>query len=173
MKSSKMQPETKALAEWMKATPFVLSANLQGGSLFVRYPYDSSASDLPETNPTQDDDVFKFLSQEYAKLHPTMHHGKPFCPGPNVHDYYPNGVINGAELGTKMGTLLDFSYENRSIFEITIKTGCCKYPTVGQMHLQWQAHKRPLVRFIEQVCFHFFKNTCILSIFYLVYHSFH
>lgn len=159
-----MQPETRALSNWMKSTPFVLSANLQGGSLFVSYPYESSPSELPETNPTQDDDVFKYLSKEYSQLHPTMHHGRPFCPGPKVHDYFPNGIINGAKLGASSGTLLDFSYENRSVFEITIKTGCCKNPSVGQMHLHWQAHKRPLLRFIKQVSDHFHQSCAQLML---------
>lgn len=150
-KVSTMQPESKAISEWVKSTPFVLSGNLQGGSLFVSYPYASTPSNLPETNPTQDDDVFKFLSKEYAKLHPTMHHGRPFCPGPNVHDFFPSGIVNGAKLGGMAGTMLDFSYENATMFEVTIKTGCCKYPSIGQLHLHWQSHKRSLIQFIKQV----------------------
>ena len=31
-------------------------------------------------NPTPDDDIFVHLARKYAKLHPTMHLGKPSCP---------------------------------------------------------------------------------------------
>ena len=147
-----MQPESKAVRDWMNSIPFTLSAILQGGSLVVSYPYDSSPSGLPEVNPTQDDDIFKFISSQYSSLHPTMHHGRPFCPGPNVNDHFPNGIVNGAKLDTKKGTMQDFSYDNMGTFGVAIKTGCCKYPSVGELQHHWQAHKGPLINFISQVC---------------------
>eukprot|EP00795_Rhopilema_esculentum_P015189 gene15189-6385_t len=150
-KASKMQPESKAVRDWMNSIPFTLSAILQGGSLVVSYPYDSSPSGLPEVNPTQDDDIFKFISSQYSSLHPTMHHGRPFCPGPNVNDHFPNGIVNGAKLDTKKGTMQDFSYDNMGTFGVTIKTGCCKYPSFGELQHHWKAHKVPLINFISQI----------------------
>jgi len=68
--SYKMQPETKAVIEWLNEYPFVLSANLHGGAVVVNYPYDNyKKTDYPKyyfsplfTNPyveTPDDDIYR------------------------------------------------------------------------------------------------------------------
>lgn len=55
--------------EWFKQFPFVLSANLHGGSLVANYPYDDSLTGRDGVaTPTPDDKTFKKLARTYAKV---------------------------------------------------------------------------------------------------------
>ena len=65
--------------KWIESNPFVLSANLHGGSLVANYPLD----DYPinsKNSATPDDDVFKQIALTYSMNHATMHLGKA-CAG--------------------------------------------------------------------------------------------
>ena len=76
-----LQLETKNVMAWIQSYPFVLSANLHGGSLVANYPYD----DLPggkrgsDYSMSPDDDVFKTLALTYSENHATMSLPKPPC----------------------------------------------------------------------------------------------
>ena len=90
----KRQPETLALIKWITSNPFVLSANLHGGSLVANYPYDDTADGRVGYSKSPDDAVFRELASTYSNAHSVMSHPKP-CPGfPG--EVFKNGITNGA-----------------------------------------------------------------------------
>jgi carboxypeptidase D len=63
------EPETLAVMKWIHSYPFVLSANLHGGSLVANMPYDDNpALKSGQPNPTPDDAVFKMLAETYSNV---------------------------------------------------------------------------------------------------------
>ena len=63
-----IQPETAAVMSWSKIYPFVLSANLHGGSLVVNYPYDDNQKHLIDKSPSPDEPTFIMISKAYSKV---------------------------------------------------------------------------------------------------------
>ena len=89
----KIQPETQAIIDWIESQPFVLSANLHGGSVVASYPFDDSASHtlFNHYSAAPDDELFKLLAHTYANNHLTMSKGHQ-CSG----DDFKDGITNGA-----------------------------------------------------------------------------
>lgn len=64
-----MQPETKAVISWLHTYPFVLSANLHGGSLVANYPFDGNRNFKDQGyEGTPDDATFRKLALSYSKV---------------------------------------------------------------------------------------------------------
>jgi len=56
--------------EWTKSYPFVISANLHGGSVVANYPFDGLAPGQTkgQINLAPDNDVFQHLAHLYAMV---------------------------------------------------------------------------------------------------------
>lgn len=90
---NKIQPETKAVLNWMASNRFILSGSFHGGALVANYPYDNyfnSVWYIPKKSETNDDDVFKHLAMTYSKNHPKMKWG---CRDQTFSDGITNGGI--------------------------------------------------------------------------------
>lgn len=88
------QPETAAVMTWIVSNPFVLSANLHGGSVVASYPYDDSSThqETGMRSLAPDDNVFRHLALTYASNHATMKGGH-VC----LDDNFKDGITNGAD----------------------------------------------------------------------------
>lgn len=63
----KQEPEVLVAMKWLKSYPFVLSANLHGGSLVANYPFDGNWDITKDGyNGTPDDNLFKHLAKVYS-----------------------------------------------------------------------------------------------------------
>lgn len=148
------QPETMAIMNWTKSIPFILSANLHGGSLVANYPFDDSAKDfLPHhddrtvSNPTSDDDIFQYLAKTYSNAHQNMHDGIP-CP--MFKEKFLDGITNGASWYAVTGGMQDWNYNYAGVFEITLEVGCDKYPLEKELPSFWKQNHEALIKYIEQ-----------------------
>lgn len=144
------QPETIAVMSWLKRIPFVLSANLHGGSLVVNYPYDDDKRGTTQYSQCPDDKVFQQLSRAYAQENPVMHSGHP-CEDLYPEEYFPDGITNGANWYNVPGGMQDWNYLNTNCFEVTIELGCVKYPKEKELSKYWEQNRRALLQFLHQV----------------------
>lgn len=103
-----IQPETKAVIDWLDVNTFVLSAKLQTGFIVASYPWENYRT--PPLPPQQDqqqeqqhlrlnglgfnmstdfNDVFQYLASRYSLNHKTMRNET--CNG----ESFPGGITNG------------------------------------------------------------------------------
>ncbi|TSN39321.1 Carboxypeptidase D [Bagarius yarrelli] len=146
------QPETIAVMNWAKSYPFVLSANLHGGSLVVNYPYDDDLLGISSYSRSPDDGVFKMVALAYSRENPLMYKGHPCKDIKEYNDeYFKDGITNGAAWYNVPGGMQDWNYLNTNCFEVTIELGCVKYPPAKELPRYWEQNRRSLLQFIHQV----------------------
>lgn len=150
-KVSEAEPETRALMHWIYKMPFVLSANLHGGSVVASYPYDSNKQMKDKIySKSPDDSFFRHLALTYAKHHPLMKTGRPNCPS-DPRESFQNGITNGAFWYNVPGGMQDFNYLISNCFEITVELSCCKYPFPTALEKEWNSNRESLLQYMEQV----------------------
>uniref|UniRef100_A0A182J566 Peptidase M14 domain-containing protein n=1 Tax=Anopheles atroparvus TaxID=41427 RepID=A0A182J566_ANOAO len=153
--NSHQEPETVAVMNWSRSTPFVLSANLHGGALVANYPYDDSPKDFGDTssnprtvrNPTEENELFQYLAHVYANSHTTMHLGKS-CP--KFKENFPDGITNGAQWYSVTGGMQDWSYVVGGAYELTLEVGCEKFPPATELPDFWHQNREALLQYVEQ-----------------------
>jgi carboxypeptidase D len=71
--SKKQEPETIAVMKWLRSYPFVLSANLHGGSFVANYPFDDNKENEGGLySKCPDDEVFRHLALVYSLVRLTI-----------------------------------------------------------------------------------------------------
>ncbi|XP_021913626.1 carboxypeptidase D-like isoform X2 [Zootermopsis nevadensis] len=148
--NAKAEPETLAVMKWIHLYPFVLSANLHGGTLVANMPYDDNPTQTSgQPYVTPDDAVFKMLAEAYSSAHKKMHLGKP-CPKAS-NEEFSDGIVNGARWYVVSGGMQDWNYLNTNCFEITLELGCYKFPPANQLPTFWLDNREALLAYIEAV----------------------
>jgi len=150
-----IEPETKAVIEWLMEYPFVLSANLHGGDLVANYPYDESKSGKSqEYSESPDDATFRVLAEAYSVNHAFMAKPHKSCDMTESDDFGKrDGITNGADWYSLKGGMQDFNYLATNCFEITLELGCDKFPPAKDLEQYWKDNKKALYEFIWAVHF--------------------
>jgi len=147
-----VQPETRAIMNWLRDYPFVLSANLHGGALVANYPYDNVPANkkrhgwMADYAPSPDDDIFVSLAKLYARTHTRMWR-QPQCK----YNSFKNGVTNGADWYTISGGMQDYNYRYSNCFELTLELSCLKFPPPSQLQRYWDENRDALVVLMQRV----------------------
>ena len=144
------EPETRALMAWITRTPFVLSANLHGGSIVANYPYDTDYDSVRRYSASNDDDVFRFIAKSYSLTHRTMARSGPACPGQRRGESFKDGITNGANWYPVNGGMQDFNYLRSNCFEITLELSCQKYPMAKDLKSYWNDNKYAMIHYLRQ-----------------------
>lgn len=93
--SQNLQPETKAILNWLEENNFILSASFHGGSLVANYPFDNypnSNGFTVKKSHTNDNDVFVNMSKVYSFNHLNMRTKR--C---SIFDSFEDGITNGGK----------------------------------------------------------------------------
>ncbi|CAF0751962.1 unnamed protein product [Brachionus calyciflorus] len=142
-----IQPETNFLMLWSREHPFILSGNLDSGSLTVKYPFNDNKNGEVQETPTPDDDTFKMLAKSYSLAHPRMAFGYKLCQ-PN--QKFQDGITNGAAWYTNRGSMQDWTYLNTNDMQIKIEISCEKNVDQAKLIVFWEENKYSLFSFIGQ-----------------------
>ncbi|XP_075534715.1 carboxypeptidase M-like [Dermacentor variabilis] len=149
------QPETAAVRRWSRQIPFVLAANLHGGSLVVNYPFDYANPLMQgfekdrQPSLTPDDDVFRHISGVYSFNHANMHLG--VACSPHGRSVIPNGTTNGAAWYAFSGGMADYNYIYEGCMDATLEVSCCKFPRRHELARFWQENRLSLLAYLGEV----------------------
>ncbi|CAB3400528.1 unnamed protein product [Caenorhabditis bovis] len=153
--TSDIQPETIAIMNWTRQIPFVLSANLHGGTTLVNYPFDDypTRSRQSHYSPSPDNALFVRIAYSYARGHDRMWKKGPRCLNDelNLPIDPKHGIINGADWYIVSGGMQDWNYLNTNCFEVTIEINCEKFPRAKSLRYLWNENKYALLHFISLV----------------------
>jgi len=102
------------------------------------YCFSTGRVDTVVEHRTDDSAMFDHLAQVYAKTHPSMLRADPPCTTQQLRSEY--GVVNGASMRGRGGSMQDWNYDVTGCLELMVYTSCCKYPADLQLAGEWNAH---------------------------------
>lgn len=133
-----IQPETRAMMNWMKGRNFVMGANLHGGDIVANYPWDGNrARRSGRYSASPDDPTFRAIASVYARYHEKMKRSREF----------PGGIVNGASWYVLYGGMQDWTYIHTNNLEITLELSYPKHPI--HMDPYWNDNKLSMYKYMD------------------------
>ncbi|XP_023325363.1 carboxypeptidase D isoform X2 [Eurytemora carolleeae] len=139
------EPEVRAVANWILSESWILGANFHDGAVLATFPWDFYKGDQRiGDHITEDDEVNRYITGEYADKHLTMTNGSA-CAKYS----YLGPTANGAAWYPKNGTLKDFGYIVGSGLEYVFELSCCKFPSTYFLPREFENNRESLLGFLE------------------------
>ncbi|KAL6753321.1 hypothetical protein V8C86DRAFT_2729253 [Haematococcus lacustris] len=145
--SQALQPEARAVQEWMRRYPPRLSANLHGGALVASYAQDACDTlGLVKDCPSSWAPLPRFLANVYAQRHANMAQSEDFV----------NGTTQGAAWYPALGSMQDWAYWSLGAHQVTLELHAAKTLTgqtpaaiARQLPTFYPDNRLALLRFAE------------------------
>ncbi len=134
------QPETADIMTFFSARRPVLSANYHGGAQVANYPWDNSELPSGTYAACPDDDIYIYVSQQYANYNTDLLNGG-----------FPGGITNGVDWYSLSGGLQDYSYVWIGDMHITLEISNTKWPASSQLATFWSHNHDSMIHYLEQV----------------------
>lgn len=132
------EPETAAIMNWAFGQSFTLAANFHSGALVVNYPFDANASGSSVNTPSPDDDLFRYISEQYSQFNLPMWNSPSFY----------HGITNGADWYVVYGGMQDWSYVYMGCNEVTIEIANST-PPASQIPTWWNDNRESMLAYLE------------------------
>lgn len=134
------QPETASVMTFFSARRPIQSANFHGGAQVANYPWDNSELPSGTYAACPDDDIFIYLSQQYANYNTDLLNGG-----------FPGGITNGCDWYILSGGLQDYSYVWVGDMDVTIELSNTHWPASSQLATFWSHNRDSMIHYLEQV----------------------
>ncbi|XP_061345162.1 carboxypeptidase SOL1 [Gastrolobium bilobum] len=136
-----LQPETRAIMNWLRDIRFTASATLHGGALVANYPWDGTQDKRTNYYGCPDDDAFRFMASIYSHSHYNMSSSKEFL----------GGITNGAAWYPLYGGMQDWNYIHAGCFELTLEISDNKWPNAAELPILWKYNKMSMLNLVASL----------------------
>ncbi|CAL4060287.1 unnamed protein product, partial [Meganyctiphanes norvegica] len=138
-------PKARAIVKMIEQIKPHSILSLESGGIFMRYPLDDPSV---QDSITEDEASFQFLTEIYAKAHPTMLQNENPCKKMTAEA--PVGVLHGSQLGVYKNSLADYIHNNiKHSLMMSAHISCCNYPAGSKLGGLWRQNKDPLLAFLD------------------------
>jgi carboxypeptidase D len=131
--------ETASVMTFFSARRPVLSANYHGGAQVANYPWDNADQPSGTYAACPDDDIFIYVSQQYANYNTDLLNGG-----------FPGGITNGCDWYILSGGLQDWSYVWGGDMDVTLEISNDKWPAPSLLPTFWSHNRDSMIHYLEQ-----------------------